>query len=61
MKYYVTLAIDGRCTVAVDAENIEQAKEEARFAFWEMDLGQMECVGSSFVNIEDEHGNLTDL
>ena len=30
MKYYVTLAIDGRCTVAVNADNIEQAKKRGK-------------------------------
>lgn len=61
MKYYVTLAVDGRYTVEVEADNIEQAREAARDAFEGADLRKMECVGTSFVNIEDEHGNLTDF
>lgn len=39
MKYYVTMAIDGRFTCEVDANNFEEAREKAREEYYDADLG----------------------
>lgn len=60
MKYYVTMAIDGRFTCAVDADNFEEAKEKARNEYYDADFGELECIDAEAVNAEDESGNFHD-
>lgn len=60
MKYYVTMAIDGRFTCAVDADNFEEAKEKARNEYYDADFGELECIDAEAVNAEDENGNFHD-
>lgn len=63
MKFYVSMKVDGRVTVEVDAENANEAFDKA-VAEWEnneVDFNKsMEIVDSYPVNCEDEDGNLTD-
>jgi hypothetical protein len=63
MKYYVSMKVDGRMTVEVDADNAQEAFDKA-IAEWEtgdFDFNKnMEIVDSYPVNCEDEDGNLTD-
>ena len=63
MKYYVSMKVDGRMTVEVDAKNANEAFDKA-IAEWEtgdFDFNKnMEIVDSYPVNCEDENGNLTD-
>ena len=61
MKYYVTLAVDGRAVIEVDADNIEEAVSKAENEFTEFDIGDLECVDADPVNVEDENGKLTDI
>jgi hypothetical protein len=63
MKYYVSMKVDGRMTVEVDADNAQEAFDKA-IAEWQtgdFDFNKnMEIVDSYPVNCEDEDGNLTD-
>lgn len=56
-NFYVTFAIDGRYTVCVQADNLEQAKHEATLDFEAEDFGKMEFVDSKLTIVEDENGN----
>lgn len=56
-NYYVTFAIDGRYTVCVQADNLEQAKHEATLDFEAENFGEMEFVDSKLAIVEDENGN----
>lgn len=60
MKYIVSMKIDARLPVEVDAENPEEARKNAIAAFMEADLKDIEFVDADPVNCEDEEGNLTD-
>lgn len=62
MKYYVSMKVDGRVTVEVDAKSANEAFDKA-IEKWEtedINLNGMEIVDSCPVNCEDEDGNLTD-
>ena len=63
MKFYVSMKVDGRMTVEVDAANAQEAFDKATRE-WEtgdFDFNKdMEIVDSYPVNAEDENGNLTD-
>lgn len=58
MKYIVSLAVDGRIDVEVEADNFEDAKEKASLD--SVDLRTMDCVGYKAVNAEDENGVFRD-
>lgn len=60
MKYTVSVAIDGRIDVEVEANNFEEAKELAKYAIEDCDLDTMEFVGCKPVNAEDENGMFMD-
>lgn len=60
MKYYVTMAIDGRFTCEVDANNFVEAKEKAIDKYYDTDFGGLECIDATVVNAEDEKGNFYD-
>lgn len=49
-EYYVTFAIDGRMTVRVEAESVDDALKKAT-----IDEGDIEIVGSSPVAVEEEN------
>lgn len=60
MKYYVSLAIDGRYHVVVDADNFEDAKEKAIDMYCDANFGDLECIDCTPVNAEDENGVFKD-
>jgi len=52
-KFIVSMAVDGRIDVEVEAENAEEAFEKASDAFTECDLDKMETVDAKPVNAYD--------
>ena len=44
MMYYVTYAINGRLTMAVDTNGIEAAQDEADLYYMDADLNDMETI-----------------
>ncbi len=60
MEYNVSIAIDGRINIKVNADNPNEAKENALQAFGSANIGDVECIGFHAVNAEDSNGNLTD-
>lgn len=58
MKYTVSMAVDGRIDVEVEADTPEEAFKKADEAFATADLTNMEIVGRNPVNCSDEDGNL---
>lgn len=61
MKYVVHMAVDGRIDLEVEAENPEAAYDEARFAFWDADLtdlNNLEIIDAKPVHCEDETGEI---
>lgn len=61
MKFWVTMAIDGRFICEVDAEDFEKAKEKANAMYCDADFGELECIDAKVVNAEDEKGNFVDF
>lgn len=57
-KYIVSMAVDGRIDVEVDAESVAEAFKVAEDAFMEADLKNMEVVDSRPVNCSDEDGHI---
>lgn len=57
-KYIVSMAVDGRIDVEVDAESVAEAFKVAEDAFMEADLKNMEVVDSRPVNCLDEDGKI---
>lgn len=60
MKYIVSVAIDGRIDVEVEANNFEEAKLKAVFEAGNTDWNRMELVNCNSVNAEDENGEFID-
>ena len=63
MKYIVSLQLDGRMDIEVDAPDFETAKQSALAEFSCMDkneLSKMEVLEADAVNAEDENGELHD-
>jgi hypothetical protein len=58
MKYNVSLAIDGRIDVQVEADNFEEARSKASLDG--VDLNDMDIINCSAVNAEDENGVFKD-
>ena len=58
MKYTVSISVDGRIDIEVDADNTEEARVKALDAFATADLSKMEIVGRDAVNCSDEDGNI---
>lgn len=54
MKYTVSVAIDGRIDVEVEAESFAEAKSKAQFEVGNSDWNTMEMVSCNAVNAEDE-------
>ena len=52
-KFTVSMAVDGRIDVTVEAETAKEAFEKAKDAFTEADLSRMETVDSRPVNAYD--------
>lgn len=60
MKYIVSVAIDGRMDVEVEADSIHEAREKALFAAADADFNAIDVITLSAVNVTDEEGNLID-
>ena len=62
MKYTVSMKVEGRVYVDVEAANADEAYENAKEAFTdvEIDKDNFEFVDAEPVNCEDEEGNRTD-
>lgn len=60
MKYTVSVAIDGRIDVEVEANSFEQARQFAVFEAGCTDWNNMEVVSCHPVNAEDENGKFVD-
>lgn len=61
MKYTVSMAVDGRIDIEVEAENPDEAREKAIEKFQTSDINfnkDMEIVDTNPVNCSDEDGNL---
>ena len=54
MKYIVSVAVDGRVDVEVEANSFEEAKEKASNEVCEINFGNLECIDWHAVNAEDE-------
>ena len=57
-KYTVSMAVDGRIDVEVEADTPDEAFDKAVEAFMEVDLKRMEVVDSHPVNCYDEKGEI---
>jgi len=60
MKYIVSVKIDGRLDVEVEADSFEEARREAEFEAGNCDWNRVECVDIEAVNAEDETGKFID-
>ena len=63
MKFNVSMRVDGRVTITVDAKDANEAFDKAIVEWQNADVDfnkDMEIVDSCPVNCEDEDGNLTD-
>ena len=58
MKYIVSMAIDGRLDIEVEADTPLDARCEAIRAFATADLSGMTIIGKDAVNCSDENGNI---
>ena len=58
MKYTVSMAVDGRIDIEVEADTPDEAFEKAEEAFSTADLTKMEIVGRNPVNCSNEDGFL---
>lgn len=60
MKYIVSVAIDARIDVTVEANNFDEAREKAQFEAMDENFNNMEYIGLTPVNAEDENGIFVD-
>jgi hypothetical protein len=60
MKYTVSVAIDGRIDVEVEADSFERAKYKAILEVGGANLNTMEFISLNPVNAEDENGDFVD-
>lgn len=60
MKYMVSVAIDGRIDVEVEADSFEKAEYLAILELGNANWDNMELVGCKSVNAEDENGTFID-
>ena len=60
MKYIVSVKIDGRLDVEVNADSFEQARYMAELEAGNCDWNRIEAVDIESVNAEDETGTFID-
>lgn len=60
MKYIVSVAIDGRIDVEVEADSFEEAMQLAVYEAGNTDWNMMELVSCNSVNATDENGTFID-
>lgn len=61
MKYFVSMAVDGRIEVEVEASSPKEAYEKAAEEFCDVDLSKMDYVDANPVSCTDEDGNMTEF
>ena len=49
MSYSITMRVEGRYNVEIEAGNLEEAKEKASEAFCEADFGELEDIDSEYI------------
>ena len=54
MKYVVSIVVNGRVNVEVEADNLEVAKKKACAEVCDVDFGELECIDWEAVNATDE-------
>lgn len=59
-NYVVNIAVNGRISISVDAENFEEARKKACTEICDADFGNLECIDWHAVNATDEKGNSVD-
>lgn len=57
-KYIVSMAVDGRIDVEVEAESTKEAFRAAEVAFMDANMKDLDVIDSKPVNVSDEDGNL---
>lgn len=60
MKYIVTMRVEGRIDIEVQANSADEAFEKARGRFADADLSKMDLVDGEPVNCTDEDSVTTD-
>ena len=60
-KYILSLAIDARVDVKIEAKSLEEAMGKARNDVHYYDMNDIEVISSKPVNITDEDGEMTDF
>ena len=60
MKYEVSIVVDGRFYVNVEANSPEEAKELGEIAFQEATCGDVECIDWFVQHVVDEDDKYTD-
>ena len=60
MKYIVSIAVNGRLSVEVEANSFEEAHDLAIDEVCDINMGELECIDWSAVNAEDESGKFVD-
>ena len=60
MKFIVSVAIDGRLDVDVEAKDWEEARQKACLEAGNLDLNRIEFINVSAVNAEREDGVFKD-
>jgi len=60
MKYIVSIAVDGRLSVEVEAENFEEARHNAVNSAGDCDFNSMDYISLDAVNAEREDGMFKD-
>lgn len=61
MEYIVTVAVNGRYLVKVDAENLNDVRRFAEEEFSDADFGELSEIDGCPFCAEDENGELYDL
>jgi len=61
MKYTVSIAVDGRLDIEVEADSFSDAKAKALVKFGYVDLEKMDVVNYDAVNAESETGEFEDF
>ena len=61
MKYIVSMRVEGRVNIEVEADSPQEAFDRANdMGLCSADLSKMEIIDDGAVNCTDEDGNLTD-
>ena len=57
MKYYVTLKIEARYVVGVEADNVDDARDRAIDEYMDADFGEAQDIEAEPIVVEDDLGN----